>query len=89
MELDMSDDAAYLLDIRGLASGPESAGVDQAAAPSARPWIGMQFDCCGVYTRIYRNREGTAYEGHCPRCSRTVHIKVGPGGTSHRLFKAR
>lgn len=92
----MSDDPAYILDVSSLTPGgdtfdpaTENAGANPGSqAGDARPWIGIHFECCGVYVRIYRNREATAYEGRCPRCARPVRIRIGPGGTGHRMFRA-
>ncbi len=81
----MSDEQPYILDI----SGVEGANRPSEPQRPERPWIGVQFDCCGIYTRIYRNAAGDAYEGFCPKCARPVHVKVGPGGTPQRLFRAR
>ena len=59
----------------------------KASGPSSgRPFLGIQFACCSVYARIYINRDGTAYEGYCPRCSRPVRLRIGPGGTDARFF---
>jgi len=53
-----------------------------------RKFIGVKFNCCNIYLRIYANKEGTAYEGRCPKCFRPVKFKIGEGGTDHRFFEA-
>jgi len=53
-----------------------------------RPYIGMHFKCCNVYTRIYLNRAGTAFMGHCPKCAAKVEIKASPGGSKSRFWSA-
>ena len=55
--------------------------------PASRPFLGIMFECCSVYARIYKNKEGTAYEGHCPKCMKPIRIRVGKGGSSNRFFK--
>ncbi len=55
-----------------------------------KPFIGVTFKCCNVYSQVYINKDGTAYEGVCPRCYRkkvVVQI-VEKGGTETRFFEA-
>lgn len=54
-----------------------------------RPFLGVLFECCHVYSRIYRREDGTAYTGACPRCGRRLRVLVGEGGTGRRFFRAR
>jgi hypothetical protein len=75
----------YRLDIEGL---EDPTGQSDSSGLANRSWIGIHFNCCGVYTRVYRNAEGTAYRGRCPRCGRPVTLRVGPDGTSARFFEA-
>lgn len=60
------------------------------AAPSAKggAFLGVTFDCCRVYARIYPNRAGDAYKGRCPKCGGAVRVLIGPGGSSSRFFTA-
>ncbi len=53
-----------------------------------RPYIGMFFKCCHVYTRIYINRAGTAYFGQCPKCGAKAKMKVAPGGSKSRFWSS-
>ena len=53
-----------------------------------RPYIGMLFKCCNVYSRIYLNRAGTAFTGYCPKCAAKVEIKAAPGGSKSRFWTA-
>ena len=53
-----------------------------------RPFLGVHFNCCQIYGRIYRNSDSTAYAGHCPRCSRPVRVRIGPGGSDNRFYTA-
>ena len=55
---------------------------------ASRKFVGVQFKCCDVYSRIYINRDRTAYEGNCPKCAKRVRLQIGPGGTDSRFFTA-
>ena len=51
-----------------------------------RPFLRIFYECCRVYQRLYRNPDGTTYQGRCPRCLRPVRFRVGPNGTAARAF---
>lgn len=90
---DVSNEPDYYIDIKGLLDRSHSPDVVPETGHGVggllgRPWVGVRFDCCGVYTRVYRNRDGTAYVGRCPRCTRKVLLRIGPGGTTSRFFAA-
>lgn len=76
----------YIVDINGLR--PPAPRQADGADFRGRPWLAVQWKCCTVYSRIYRNKAGTMYEGKCPKCGSPVSAQVGPGGTSNRFFEA-
>ncbi len=76
----MADPRDYKVDLSSTAKG------NPAPAGARRPYLSVQFNCCHVYLRIYRNNDATAYEGRCPRCGKAVRFPVGPGGTDNRFF---
>lgn len=82
----MEDPPPYHLDVDGLEDPTEP--THRRRCLRGRPWVGIHFDCCGLYTRIYRNAEGTAYQGCCPCCLRKVRLRVGADGTDARFFAA-
>ena len=61
---------------------------DNENKPEKKAYLGIMFNCCGAYGRIYKNKDNTAYVGRCPKCMRTVKVPVGSGGTNARFFNA-
>lgn len=53
-----------------------------------RPYIGVLFECCGVYARIYRQPKRMVYLGRCPKCLRLVRVRVAKDGVEARIFRA-
>jgi hypothetical protein len=86
----MAEEPDYIVEIGGqTAAGPGGgeAAISREQA-GGRPFIHVLFQCCNAYQRVYRNRAGTAYQGRCPKCLREATVRIGPGGTSARFFKA-
>jgi hypothetical protein len=74
--LDLSSDVVW--------TSPKPASESAAT----RRFVGVHFVCCDVYTRVYVNRDATAYEGNCPKCAKRVTLRIGSGGTAARFFTA-
>lgn len=80
-----------IVDIDGLRESKELPGTadnDNGKGPR-RKFLAVWFRCCHVYGRMYRNAQGSRYEGRCPACGAPVHAIIGPGGTSQRTFEAK
>lgn len=56
--------------------------------PGSKPFVGIHFRCCNVYSRIYLNAAGTAFVGWCPKCARKAEIKVAASGSTTPFFTA-
>lgn len=54
-----------------------------------RKYLGIYFECCNAYGRIYVNKDNTAYEGRCPKCLRKTRARIGEGGSNQRFFRAQ
>jgi hypothetical protein len=76
-----------MLDLSSPAPTPSGIVADMRGETSK--FLGVHFACCDVYSRVYKNRTGAAYVGHCPRCAKRIEFGIGPGGTSSRFFTAQ
>ena len=54
-----------------------------------KKFLGIMFECCNIYKRVYVNKEGNAYEGRCPKCYAQVTVRIGSEGSDNRFFRAR
>ena len=60
---------------------PASPQGSNSSNQRQRPFLGIHYVRCGTYGRIYRNKEGNAYVGHCPRCACIRWVRIGAEGT--------
>jgi len=55
--------------------------------PARKPFVGIIYDCCNQYGRVYLNRKGDALEGRCPRCMKRVVLRISKDGTDDRFLR--
>ena len=63
---------------------------DNQEQPLKRKFIGVWFECCHAYGRLYKSKDGTTYRGRCPKCLRSVQVRVDENdekATSRRFFR--
>lgn len=56
--------------------------------PRGRPFVGIHFTCCDVYTRVYLDSRRDAHIARCPHCLRALFLRTGPNGWRERFFEA-
>ncbi len=62
---------------------------DKKKPSTNRPYIGIRFDCCSVYQRIYREPDEQIYAGRCPKCLKMVRVEVDPqNGKAVKFLRA-
>lgn len=77
------------IDVRSTADGVEDGQSGRKLREGGRPWIGVHFECCGVYVRVYRERGADRYESRCPRCATPITVRVSPDGVTTSFIRAR
>ena len=60
--------------------------LEEKTRKNTRPFIGVYWECCRVYSRINLNKKGSAYVGWCPKCGKRVQMNVSPTGSKGRFF---
>ena len=78
------------LDLSSWGREPEPNPRDGAGAPVQRPrFVGIHFQCCRVYSRVFVNQQGTAYVGNCPRLWAESDIENRAGRNGCPFFYGR
>lgn len=66
--------------------------MDEEKKREPKKFLGVFFECCRVYGRLYQNIQGTHYYGRCPKCMKNLKVPIGsgdnPNATNQRFFKA-
>ena len=65
---------------------------DNNEQPHKRKFLGIWFECCHVYGRLYPNKDGTKYIGRCPKCMRVLNVEIDANSakaTNRRFFRGR
>lgn len=66
----------------------ETGPAGDTSKRKGRKFIGVMFECCGVYSRIYLDEEKNGYFGQCPMCRRKVNVRIDPEkGVDSRFFR--
>jgi hypothetical protein len=52
--------------------------MGEQTTAKVRPYVGVRFECCRLYSRIYREPEVLEYRGRCPKCYREISVRVDP-----------
>ena len=60
--------------------------VHRQTGNQQREYLGINFECCKVYSRIFINEKKTQYAGNCPRCGKFIQFDIAPGGSDSRFF---
>jgi hypothetical protein len=76
------------VDLREDPIWPRKNGQEDEKTGRNSRYISIYWKCCSAYSRIYPNREGSAYEGNCPKCCGFLRLPIGEGGTNQRMFFA-
>ena len=79
----------FIVEIDGVDTPGDDPEQTDSNGLCGRPWLAVHWRCCNMYSRVYRDRSGSFYEGRCPRCQRAARATIGPGGTKARFFTAR